>query len=401
MRRRLVGPLLFVPIAAALLSYEPPRAQAQGNDPIEETFLTADGVQLRGLFLKSAKNPGTDPVVILLYPPGKDNNMEKGDWKGLAATLSKEGYNVFRFDWRGHGKSTDIKDTARFWNIQGPNDQFPPNPFTGPWNNGKMIVGAPPQPNKRIKNDLFFKDLKVPDRYAPTLILDLAAVRYHLDSKNDAGDVNTSSIYLIGSDTAATLGIAWLATEWNRPAIVPTPNQLAVMAPGAFPTYRYVPQPLNGGVTDEAGANISGAIWLSPSRPTTVNELQVKNWVSKTAPKLRENNPMLFLYADKDTKGKAQAEFFFNEVLVANPKPGSPLQKLEQTFIREVKGANTLSGVNLLGQDATLGTESTILKFLAAIQKERAKLIRKNRGFTGPWSIQLSGTNPGFGFLPP
>ena len=78
--------------------------RAQGADPVEETFLTADGVQLHGLFTKSTKNSGTDPVVILLYPPGKDNTMAKGDWKGLATLLSKQGYNVFQFDWRGHGK---------------------------------------------------------------------------------------------------------------------------------------------------------------------------------------------------------------------------------------------------------------------------------------------------------
>ena len=52
-----------------------------------------------------------------MYAPGKGNDMDKGDWKGLAKALSNEGYNVFRFDWRGHGKSKDIKDTFRFWGL--------------------------------------------------------------------------------------------------------------------------------------------------------------------------------------------------------------------------------------------------------------------------------------------
>ncbi|MBA4190169.1 MAG: hypothetical protein C0467_19465 [Planctomycetaceae bacterium] len=401
MRRWMAVPFLFG--ALALLSANAPKAQAQGADPIEETFLTADGIQLRGLFTKSMKNAGADPVVILLYPPGKDNNMTKGDWKGLATTLSKEGYNVLQFDWRGHGKSTDIKDPARFWNLQAPTDQFPPNPFTGPWNSPRMVTGAPSPQAKKLKNDLFFKDLKDPVRYAPAFLLDLAAARHHIDTKNDTGDLNASSIYLVGADTAATIGLAWLTTEWNRPAFIPTPNQLAFQGIGGFPTYKYVPQPLAGGLPNElGGGDISGAVWLSGSRALSVPENLIKGWVKGT-PKLRENNPMLFLYAPKDAKGKAQASFFTDEVLVAKPPVNSPLTKLEQTLSMEVKEGGALNGAALLG--AKVGTEETILQYLAAIQKNRAKLIRKNRGFTAPWSIQLAPDNTlagqGFGFLRP
>jgi len=389
----MAAPLVFAVAAALTLAPETPQVLAQEKKGgIEETFMTADGVQLYGLFYPSA-NATNDPVVILLYPPGKDNNMGKGDWKGLARVLSDAGYNVFQFDWRGHGKSTDIKDTAKFWNLPNPANGVFPNPW-----NAKLIKGAPAGPNKKIKNDIYFKDFLDPVRYAPTLILDLAAARYHLDNKNDAGDVNTSSIYLIGADTAATIGMAWLMTEWNRPAFNPNPNQLAAF--GGFPTYKFVPQPLNGGVTNEAGADISGAAWLSANRPNSVSERHVKDWVSKMAPKLRENNPMLFLYGEKDEAGKKQANFFYNEVLVAKPPPGSPLQKItEQTFEEAVKGTK-LAGVQLLGNNAELKTEDKIIQFLAARQKDRAKLIRKNRGFTEPWSVALSGPT-GFGFNQP
>ncbi len=401
MRRYFAATRLFGAIVVLLLIAES-QAQAQAIDPAEETFQTADGIQLHGLFHASAKNPATDPVVILLYPPGKDNNMNKGDWKGLATTLSKQGYNVFRFDWRGHGKSTTITDPSRFWNLQEPTDLFPPNPWSGPWNNSRLILNAPGPGIRKIKNDLYFKDLRNPLRYAPTYLLDLAAARQHLDTKNDNGSVNTSSIYLIGSDWAATLGIAWLTTEWNRPAFAPTPNQLAFPGPGGFPTYKYVPQPLAGGMPNElGGGDISGAVWLSASRPVSINERLLKSWISGT-PKLRENNPMLFLYGAKDHKAEAQAEFFVDEVFVAKPSPNSSLTKLEQTRHMEVKTGEGLSGVALLGANA--GTEDTILLYLAAIQKNRAKLIRKNRGFTAPWSIQLAPDNvlagPGFGFRP-
>jgi hypothetical protein len=123
----------------------------------------------------------------------------------------------------------------------------------------------------------------------------------------------------------------------------------------------------------------------------------VQFWASKDAPKLRDNNPMLYLYGDKDMTGKKQSKFFYDEVLVANPPKSSPLQKLDQTFLREIKGGGTLAGAALLGQNAKIGNEDTIVKFLDAIQKNRAKIVRKNRGYSSPYFLDLRA----FGFAAP
>ena len=48
---------------------------------------------------------GLLPVIVLMYAPGPDRDMTKGEWGGLAKELKKAGYHVFQFDWRGHGKS--------------------------------------------------------------------------------------------------------------------------------------------------------------------------------------------------------------------------------------------------------------------------------------------------------
>ena len=119
--------------------------------PVEETFLTADGVRLKGRFHKSGKPAAGNPIAILLYEPGAGRSMDKsGDWGSLAITLNDAGFHVFRFDWRGHGRSTDIVDTegdgsgyTGFWT----------NGFTGPWNK-KYVLGARKRP---VKNDLFVK----------------------------------------------------------------------------------------------------------------------------------------------------------------------------------------------------------------------------------------------------
>ncbi len=373
MRRWMAAPLLFA-ATIGLSGLNSPPVAAQPDAPVEESFLTADGVQLHGLFHATAKNANTAPVVILMYPPGPDRDMTKGDWSALAKKLNKEGYHVFRFDWRGHGKSTDIKDPMKFWS----------NPYTNGLrsNFNGYIRGGPPK--KPLKNTLAFKDIANPASYSPMLLNDLAAVRVHLDSKNDNKELNTSSIYLVGAETTATIGMAWLSAEWQRPAFYPTVGQLA-----GNPNYEFVPQRLAGGITTEAGNDISGCVWLSPSKPVTalIPEAAIKRWATQV-PKLRENNPMLFLYADKDNAGKKQAEFFYNEVLVAEPRKGAALNKLDQTFIKPVKGANALKGIKLLG-DPNLKTEDTVVSFLNAIQKGRAKLPSKARKYDTPYFIDV------------
>jgi pimeloyl-ACP methyl ester carboxylesterase len=389
MRRWMAAPLVFAAAAALSISSAPPLATAQQpgkpEAPIEETFVTADGVQLRGLFHKSLRDPSTAPVVILMYPPGKGNDMTKGDWEGLANILAKEGFNVFRFDWRGHGKSTDIKDKDKFWGLDPVSN---PNMFTAAWNN-RYITGSPPK--RPIKDTILFSDLRDPVRYAPVLLTDMAAVRFHLDSKNDAGDLNTSSIYLIGAESAAAIGFAFIATEWNRPAFAPKPNELGFAA-----RYDYVPQPLRIPIDPAGGADISGAIWLSAHRPTSVPERLIEHWVARQAPKMRDNNPMLFLYADKDNKGKAQAEFYHHGALVGRGDKRNGLNPLNDAYLKKMEGAGELSGVSLLGNNVKLKTEDTILRFLEAIQKERAKITRKQRNFTAPYFIALNA----FGFNP-
>jgi pimeloyl-ACP methyl ester carboxylesterase len=391
MRRWLAAPLLLAAAVGLSIWSAPPHALAQtkAEPPIEETFVTADGVQLRGLFHKSTKDPSTAPVVVLMYPPGKGandkvNDMDTGDWVGLANRLAVEGFNVFRFDWRGHGKSTDIKDKDKFWGL----DPMNPNPFTASWNL-KYINGAPPR--KPIKDTIQLKDLKDPVRYAPMFLTDLAAVRFHLDSKNDAGDLNSSSIYLIGAESAATIGLAFMTMEWNRPAFAPKPNEL-----GGAPRYDYVPQKLRIPVDPAGGADISGAVWLSARRPTSIPEPLIKSWISKGAPKLRDNNPMLFLYAENDRVGKSHAEFFHIEALVGKGDRRNGLNPLNDAYLKELKGADKLSGVALLGNNDKLKTEDTIIRFLEAIQKERVKITRKQRNFTSPYFVSLSH----FGFTP-
>ncbi|HXD87388.1 MAG TPA: hypothetical protein VN641_12905 [Urbifossiella sp.] len=377
MRNWLVAPLLFT--AALLASFadnSPAFAQkADGAKPEEETFTTADGVRLKGLFHRAETKIAGNPVVILLYQPGAGNTMDKpGDWAGLTKTLTKKGFNVFRFDWRGHGKSKDIVDGDLFWN----------NSITGPWNR-RFVKGfnkKPPKGELDVKNDLLYGN-----KYYPMFVQDLAAVRNQLDGKNDQGDLSTSSIYLIGAGDAATIGMLWMSEEWMRPEIHPQFLGTDYYQVSPLPMF-----PPNPGA--EAGNDIAGAVWLSASRLTSIPERLVTDW-SKANLKLRDNNHMLFLYGDKDKKGHLDAKFFYDQVLVAKGNKNLGVKQLEQTFLREVQGT-ALKGVSLLGNDGALHTETDIMKFLEARQKDRASKVRRQRKYAHPYFINLQafGINP-------
>ena len=69
---------------------------------------------------------------------------------------------------------------------------------------------------------------------------------------------------------------------------------------------------------------------------------------------------------------------------------------MEQTFLKEVKGGEQLQGVKLLGQNASLKTEDTIVSYFTAIQKVRQKLPSKARKYDTPYFIAARefGLNP-------
>ncbi|QDU19410.1 alpha/beta hydrolase family protein [Urbifossiella limnaea] len=368
--------LLAVPLVLVLLPLDAPRSFARPpSRPVEEAFNTADGVRLKGLFHRSPRGDKQgDAVVVLLYPPGPDRDMLKGNWDDLVGRLNDAGFHVFRFDWRGHGGSTDIVDPL---GDNSPFTGFWTNTITGGWNQ-RYVRGYNRRP---AKNELRVKTDINPSRYLPVYVNDLAAARLHLDQKNDNGDVNTSSVYLVGAGETAALGMMWLAAEWARPAVAPLlPNGLQ---------YKSVPQSTLYAPDPPAGADVAGAVWLTADRPASVPEPTVRAW-ARSATKLRDNNKMLFLYGADDGAGERDAEWFYHKVLVAD---GTREQvPVEQTFLYPV-ASTRLIGMNLLGQASRRLTplpEETVLDYLAARQKDRVTMVRKTRNYVTPYFVDVN-----------
>jgi pimeloyl-ACP methyl ester carboxylesterase len=383
MRRLWTAPLLFAALFA--LALDPPPADAQtAVKPTEESFKTADGVRLKGLFHKSP-NGGKqgDAVVMLLYPPGgvglPERSMLKGNWDPLIDKLTEEGFHVFRFDWRGHGGSTDIVDPL--------GDNMPiggvlysgffTNGITGSWNQKFVKDGSKAKKPNEIK--VKGGGITGPG-YFPVYVNDLAAARLHLDQKNDNNEVNTSSVYVIGAGDTATLGMLWISSEWQRPATHP-------MLPAGL---QYLITPMRGIVVNPpAGADVAGAVWLSASRPASagINDAMIKGW-AKSSIKLRDNNKMLFLYGKDDAAADRDSKFFFDQVLVAGGNKAAGLAQVEQTFRVDV-GKTKLSGVDMLGSK-DVNAEVKIVDYLKARQKDRVNMVRKNRNYISPYYVDVN-----------
>lgn len=337
-------------------------AQAPGS-PEEKSFRSADGVKLRGLFYKSPKGASA-PVVIMLH--AYKANPDEAVWADAAKRLVAQGYHVFRFDFRGHGKSTDVVP-----------DEF----WTNPVNKAHVKVS----PGMSAATDSTIKHEDFRNTYYPMLVQDLAAVRSQIDLMNDNGEVNASSIYLFGAGDAANLGIFFMATEWLRERQKPN-----VGIPAQFVSPR---RPLFPGA-DPAGLDYAGAIWLGPAKSPQggISSANLRNWVlSPFALKMRNETAMLFVYGEKDKAADVYSKTLYNEVLAVSARSGPGgvnLMKPEFTFLREAKGSGN-TGMKLLGNQ--LGTEKFVEEFLTFVEKERKSKTRKNREWDKPLYIDVVG----------
>lgn len=325
---------------------------------------TYDGVKLRGAYYPATGGKNNNACILMLHPYQKDYTKVKA-WSDLADKLSKEGFHVITFDFRFHGGKTMDVIPDIFWK-----DKV----------NQKEISGANKKP---LKNEVALKDIKNPKDYYPMLVNDIMAVRTYLDSLNDQGKVNTSSVYLIGVGDAVSLGFMYMVSEWQREREVPN----VPLPPSIISTNRNL---FPG--SQPCGRDMAGAVFISPTRNTAVTANQLEKYFnSKNAEQLRTETPMLFLNGDKDTKGKEGSKFFFDKVLVANPKSGSSLQKLTLTYHVEIKDSKATDAELLTAGE----TEQKVKDFINTISADRKnKAAIPNRKYTKPLPVNLQS----FGF---
>ena len=296
--------MAIVSVGAALA---PAAARAQKSEEVQ--FDTTDKVELHGTFYPSMKSKA--PCVILLHKLG--GNRDEHGWDQLAQVLQKD-YAVLRFDFRGHGDSTNVE--PGFW-------RFP---------NNALIKGAARMPQK-----ISYKDF--PPGYLPVPANDVQSAKRYLDTQSDSGACNSANVIVIGAEEGAAIGALWIASEWDRRRFTKS----------SFGQWILDPQ---GRVE---GESIAAAAWLS--MPKTLSGMHVGLWLKGSNNRVRDKVPMVFFYGLQDTKAQKAADALYSEL-----KRVSSRDKLTELTVLRSKSTK-LSGADLLGKK-DFKTEDDILVYL-------------------------------------
>src|SRR5690349_15722440 len=181
-RSRAAATLAASAIVALALAGPPTGAGGQRpGEPRPITFRTADAVELHGTFYPGRRG-GRSPAVLIL-----DDLEDAGHpqaWDRVAGVLHKERYAVLRFDFRGHGKSTAVG--PEFWAVA--------------WNQRFVKGFRPGRPGELVRYQDFRRE------YPLMLVNDIAAAKFYLDLRHDAGECDATRTILLGAGGGAALG---------------------------------------------------------------------------------------------------------------------------------------------------------------------------------------------------
>jgi pimeloyl-ACP methyl ester carboxylesterase len=312
-------------------------AQTQPAAPLPSTpinpqrvpITTADFVELDGTYYQSTKAGRDSPCVLMVNKYGSDRS--KTDWINLAGLLQNAGFAVLTFDLRGHGNSQQLSNPAEFWGVS--------------YNRNGIRGGTSPTK----KSSISYTDFK--PNYLPFLVNDLAAARKFLEQKNDAGELNVHSLFVIGAQEGADLGLLFTAAEYRR-------------------IYRVGLTALqSNGTAYNAGEDIAAGVWLSmttrPGMPAGGPNFNLVNWI-RSYPLMRDKTPMCFVYGEKDNRSKNDSDSVFKALTA--PMNGRP-EKHKLDKLQPIRGTD-LAGPALLGQPA-LNVPQDVLTFCQKVMTER------------------------------
>jgi alpha-beta hydrolase superfamily lysophospholipase len=344
---RTLSHALFVPLTALFLLFVSAPGPVSAADDIQSkkvSFTTFDEVELSGTFYRSAPAGGKkdkDAVVLLLHDfrHNKGGSSQEDGWHRLAGELQKEGYAVLSFDFRGFGNSKSV--SPRFWSYV---------------HNSRGIRGAN---KKNPPASIDEKDFN--SGYFLALVNDIAAARAYLNVLNDANEVNSSNILVVGAGQGATLGALWLASECRRQK----DNQSDKLFLGQSPQFHFLDEP--------EGNDVGAAVWLT-IYPALEGKMVGKQVISALVDAARNFRiPSYFLYAKNDTKAY---DFLYKNgdlktlLTESGKKKGGVKEKA-------IPGAGELMGSKLLS--SRLKTTNYIVDYLNNVVEERGSKVRKDR----------------------
>lgn len=325
-RMLVLGGLMALAATVSGLAQPPGSKDGKGDPERPKVAITSvDFVDLEGTYYRGK---GRDtPCVLLVHKWGSDR--AKGGWDELARALQKEGFAVLTFDLRGHAGSQNVSPS--FWSLG--------------WNKNGILRANPAR-----QTTIDYKNFK--PTYFPWVVNDLLSARRFLETKNDGGEVNAGSLFIVGAQEGAALGLEFMTSEWYRP------YTLGFKALQSSGTQRI------------AGRDIAGAVWLSiPTRPASSGFLPMRDWIRNT-PGLRDENPMCFIYGEQDRQARMDADELFRALTAGGP---AARDKHRHSLV-EIKGTS-LSGQGLLGPAAqAYGVQQKVIDFIKKTMAERKQI---------------------------
>jgi hypothetical protein len=310
---------------------EPKKDEGMEEKKARFETVTDDGVKLIGDFYRSPKGKNA-PVILLLHPigPGKAATSRK-DWDKFPELLQSKGFAVVTFDFRGHGESKEIREPRRYW-------QLPAAGLVGPH------VPKRNFPPNRPPTTIDMRDYATPTELAQ-FGNDLIAIKKWLHLKNNAEELNSSSICIVAAEQAASLAVLWIYNE----CVVPN----RMRGPGKY-----------------EGDDISCVVWLS--MPPDLARLKIETSLENCLREMKDKFPTLAIYGEMDAYKKNFWTKALNWI-----KPKDQADRLKGTGIIPIKGTN-LAGTKLLGNEA-FGTEEEIIKYISKYEKLKSDNVWRNQ----------------------
>jgi hypothetical protein len=253
---------------------------------------------------------------------------------------------VLSFDFRGFGNSKSVARSI--------------------WTH-RHNLALPGARKARTDPPAFIDQKDFPVNYYPHLVNDVVAAKGFLDQENDNGQLNSSSVVVVGAGQGATVGALWMATQCQlKRNNNPNPFLPAVIL-----------------ADKPESEDIAAGVWLSISPSLAGRNMPVHTWLAEAG--ARNNIPLVFLYGKKDEKGAEYAGKLLDYI------KKSTRDDLKQT------GQNAIDGTELTGSallNKALSTEEWIhTKYINPVVEKRAARLKKNKDVkeTGFWWVDRSG----------
>jgi len=293
--------------------------------PEDTELVTTDGVRLVTTFYAGTKGKETVPVVLL-----HGRNGSRKDFGRLATYLQSLGHAVLVPDLRGHGDSTERK-------------------------NSEIRITA----DRMSSRD-----------FALMVTMDMEKIKAFLIGQNNAGNLNLEKLCLVGADMGASVAICWTWLDWVRKPVGHKKQGQDVKAVVAIsPEWNTPGLPLRSAMTSQPPS----IVVYDPQLQKAFKESEAMNFRLPVALDFRREVSMLIVVGKNSSSELRDAKGINKMLQPFHPEPPDE-ERLEKQDLFYGEFETKLQGTQMFS--ANLGLERFIANFI------QLRLVKKSF----PWA---------------